>query len=866
MSQRFIARVRFLVPEPPPAQVTRQRLVDRLTAATEPTTLVVGAPGAGKTAVLGTWVTARRAPTAWLSCDPTDADPVRFWAAMAMALQRVVDGAGVDALKRLDEDGCETVDLAASLASDCEFAPDLAIVIDDFHHAGTTPAVFSTFVRSLPSGVRLILASRRDPSFPVGRLRVQGRLLELRDEDLRFTLDEAGELFANLGIALDAPDLGRLCDLTEGWAAGLQLAALSLATRPDASGLVDAFASSDRGVADFLVNEVIDAQPPEIADFLMQTSVLEAFDGSLCDAVTGRTDSGELLQRLHEAHLFVIALDRRAGWYRYHRLFAAFLQARLRAVSRLRFERVHATASRVLAEQGDLMNAVRHAMAADDVDAALQLVRQLAAANLDLEERQAGIDTVRAWLRMYGERYVELEPNILLECCLVLAATGAPDDVEVWLHRVEHGRSAPLTPADTAFLHAVWGLHVLHRGDPEAAIARVRQAQRLLRDHGAQHFWVAQSPIVECHAHLLLGDAAATQRAVEAARATWRTAPLVDTVRFPGFLAFAAVLAGELTEAERQAGLALDVARSAGLGEGNLAVVLPRLSKAAVAREHDDLAAAARELAIAEQIAVDARRQPTRFLCALERVRLAATQGNRGAALAMLAEARGIMPTATRPMTDQLDRFEARMAIDAGDGRGHELVEALLPSVGQQLLRARLAIEAGDHAAARVLLDEATAQCANRRLQIEHGLLRARATVPVDRNAALAVVDEVLRRAEPVGMVRAVLDGGPAIHALLEAVPTDARRARFAATVLDAAYHRAAPAGQNPPQRLVEPLSERELGVLRYLASRLTYAEMAGHLYISVNTLKSHVKAVYRKLGASTRAEAVQIARDRGLL
>ena len=828
-------------------------------------TLVVGSPGAGKTAVLTDWLTHHPGAVAWLSCDPTDADPIRFWSALAQAIQRVVPGAGGDALKHLEEHGDETADMAARLANDCEFAPDLVIVVDDFHHARPAPAVFSAFVRSLPAGVRLVLASRHDPSFPVGRLRVQGRLLELRDEDLRFSVGEAGELFANLGIEIVEDDLGRLCALTEGWAAGLQLAALSLAARPDADGLVQTFAASDRGVSDLLLNEVIDLQPPDVADFLMATSVLESFDATICDAVTGRDDSAEFLGRLHQNHLFVIALDRGAGWYRYHHLFSAFLQARLRATSRQRYRDAHADAARAFAAVGDSLTAVEHAMKADDVAGALDLLTGLLIETDDFESRLVAIDTVRAWLRHYGTQQTDADPNAVLVCCMVLTALGAAEEADGWLRRVDQ-RAGGLTTTESAFLTGLWGFLALHRGDPESAIDLLSKSQDIIGDDVGTHHWLSMVPAVVCHAHLLLGDSVATQDAIQQANHASFLPPFVEAVRLPGIRAWAAVVRGDLTEGAREADQVVELARSMKLDDRNVALVLPQLSLAAIARERDEVDAANVHVELALARARGSGRPPFIFMCALEQVRLALALGDRDRACELLERARSIMPAATGVVIDQVDRVEAFIAVASGDRRAGELVERLLPSLDETFLRVRLALADGDATTARQLLEAAGDATLTRRQRIEQELLLARAVAGRDRTAATTHLDIALRLAEPEGMVRIVLDEGPGVHALLDALPTDARLARFVAAVLDNAHRRAAPAGHGSRLALVEPLSERELGVLRYLASRLTYGEMAGHLFISVNTLKTHLKAVYRKLGASTRAEAVEIARRSGIL
>jgi LuxR family maltose regulon positive regulatory protein len=871
VTERFFASVRFEVPGPPPAEVGRQRLVDALIASPAPTTIVTGSPGAGKTAVLTAWVAQRSGPTVWLSCDPSDADPVRFWAALAHAVQRVLPDAGADALVRLDGAGRESPDTAASLAGDCAGVPGLAIVLDDFHHAGAAPGVFSTFVQALPGQARLVLASRQDPSFPIGRLRVQGRLFELRDADLRFDIDEAGQLLSNLGIDVDATDLARLCALTEGWAAGLQLAALSMATRPDVEALTQAFAESDRALADFLANEVIDAQPPDVATFLMETSVLETFDGALCDAVTGRDDSGELLERLHRSHLFLSTLDRRPGWYRYHHLFGAFLQARLRASSRQRLLRAHALASEALAGRGDLMGAVEHATDADDLDLAMDLMRRLIAAGDDVEARELGIDTARAWLRRYGDSRIDSDVHVLLECCIVLNALGVTEDADLWLRKVEQ-RAARLAAEDRALLRGIRAFHALHAGDPERALGLIEGALRDVSEEAmgdeksVAGFWLAQLPVAQCHAAMLMGDVGGVQRIVEQARRQAWSPAVIDAVRLPGCLAWAAAGAGELSEARRQAELAFDAARSMGLADENLGWVVPRLALAVVALEQDDLAEADRLSTQVAEEAVAARRPPIITLAMVARARVATALRRHEEALAHLDAAGAAMPASTRAITERLDLIRAGIALETADPRAAALVDGLRPGAERNLLEVRLALAAGDRQAATAILAERSGEAPTRRHSIELGLLTARALVASDRQAAAAEAEKALVLAEPVGMVRAVVDEGPEVHALIEGLPTDARLAHFVERVLRAARRMPAAPPTGPAADLVEPLSEREVEVLRYLASRLTNAEIAAELFISVNTLKSHVKAVYRKLGVSTRAEAVGVARRIGLL
>lgn len=596
----------------------------------------------------------------------------------------------------------------------------------------------------------------------------------------------------------------------------------------------------------------------------MQTSVLESFDAPLCDEVTTRQDSVELLRRLRETHLFVIELDRRAGWYRYHHLFAAFLRGRLRARSRERMRAAHASASRAYATRGDPMSAINHAMAAEDIGEAFELVRRQAIAEFDTDERLTAIDVLRAWLRQHGGRCLDVEPRLVLECCLILTALGSPDDIELWLQRVEDATPTPLELPSAALLEAVRGLYRLHRGDPVAALHGARAAQRILGEAVAQDPWVSRWPVLVCQAYQWLDDPAAVKGAVDEARRSSLPDPVLDAVRLPGFLAWAAIVEGDLPEAEHQAGLALADAESLGLAPSNFGLVLPRLSLAAVAREHGDMAEAARLGSAATDAAVAAQRPPTILLCLLEQARLELANDATDDALATLEAARRIMPAATRAVSDHIDRVAARIAVDTGHVWASDMIDGLMPTAPRLLLQARLALASDSNAAA--LLGGATDMMTTRRLRVEHGLLAARALVGVDRSRASEHLADTLRLAEPVGFQRTILDEGPDLYMLLEALPTDTGLEPYVASLLDAARHQTAAASERPAQPLIEPLSQRELMALRYLSSRLTYREIASELFISVNTLKSHVKAIYRKLGASTRAEAVQAARRIGLL
>ncbi len=318
------APAKFVVPRIPNATLARDALVTRLHGGSDSAlTLISAGPGSGKTALLAAWVSELGGPPRWLTCEPEHADASRFWGDLAHA----IGDSDFEILEAPDpRDRVQA--LVGVLAGT---GTPTVIVIDDFHNARPDPSDVMALVGSLPPDVRLVISTRVDPALPLARLRVQGRLLELRQADLRFTPAESEALLSGLGVLLSADDLALLHELTEGWTAGVQLAGLSLQAHPRPVDLLRSLAESDRSLVDFLMNEVIDLQPEVIRDFLLVSAELESFDATLCDGVRDDHDSAEILERVRAANLFLVQVDPDDVWYRYHHLFGQFLRARLRA-------------------------------------------------------------------------------------------------------------------------------------------------------------------------------------------------------------------------------------------------------------------------------------------------------------------------------------------------------------------------------------------------------------------------------------------------------------------------------------------------------------------------------------------------------
>jgi LuxR family maltose regulon positive regulatory protein len=856
----IVARTKFSIPHVPNATIHRQALVARLDAAADrPLSLVVAAPGSGKTALLTQWVEGVAGPVAWMSCDATDADVSSFWTNLATAIRSAWTDTGARAPEVAGD--ADHDQLAIGIANELG-ALDRhgAIVIDDFHLAGAEPAAMKSFVDALPPGVRLVVGSRCDPPFSVSRMRLQGRLLELRQADLRFSTAEVRELLTRWDVEVGDRELEQITVTTEGWTAAVHLAGLWLRAHHDPPGLLRGLLGSDRSLVDFLVNEVIDTQPPEIVEFLTVTAELGAFDAALCDAVLNRDDSTETLRRVDIANLFLVRLDGTGDWYRYHHLFAQFLRGRLHAAERGRAAVVHRAAAEEYERRGDLMSAVHHSLEASDADGALALLQSYVTTNWSLEDQMTGGAAARAWLRERGPAHLDRSPQSVIVSTILLNAIGHGDEATPWLRHLD-AREPDLDRETRFLLHGAWAFHLFQHGDPAAALDRAERAEAVLREHPVHNAWAEALPNVVIQGRMWLDDLDGADAAIDAMRDAAHP-PVVSQVRVPGLASQVQALRGELREAHRLASSALAVADELGLHGGNFGRADPHLTLALVAAERDHLEEAGAHLEHAMRAVEGGRRPLVEVLVHLQLALGAGARGDERAAMAAVEQARSLLPQAAVPVTARIDEVELRVALDRGDHRAAEaLQQRLPPSARGALLTARVRLAAGDHGGALDVLDAMAGQCSTRRLEVEHGMLSALAAAGTEHSRAHELLYRALARAEPVGFHTTFVAEGPPLWNLLESLPAHGRIADYIAQLLEAAQHVVAPSrdgAHDGRAGLVEPLSERELTVLRYLSSRLTSAEIAQELYVSVNTVRSHIKAIYRKLGVNSRRDAVE--------
>ncbi len=442
-----LLQTKLAIPRPRPGLVDRARLTEVLERADDAALVLVSAPaGFGKTTLLAS-AYGDAASVAWVSLDSRDGDTSRFWTYVLHALGAVSPGCAASALSLLEAAAGTLADVVASLVNELSVrTDDVTLVLDDYHLADT-PEVSESVALLLEHRapqLRLVLGTRADPALPLSRLRARGELVELRATDLRFTVAEAGDYLNEVhDLGLTASDVERLETRTEGWAAALQLAAVSLRGRDDSSGFIASFAGDDRFVVDFLADEVLDLQPGPLRRFLLDTSVLDRLSGPLCDAVAGPVDGmagGAVLELLERRNLLLVPLDDHRRWYRYHHLFADVLQVRLLAERPGDVPGLHGRASRWYEQAGDVEGAVRHAFAAGDVDRAADLIE---VATPDLRRRRAE-RVLRSWVPAVPPEVLARRPVLASNLVGALMASNVFDGVSQRLDAIESTLASPL--------------------------------------------------------------------------------------------------------------------------------------------------------------------------------------------------------------------------------------------------------------------------------------------------------------------------------------------------------------------------------------------------------------------------------------
>lgn len=562
-----------------PGLVDRPRLVRHLASGSGHALTLLSAPaGWGKTSLLGDWVRGTDETVAWLSLDEHDDDPNRFCSYLVAALRTVVPGIGERALRALGSGSHGLTEaVLPSLINDLEAAGErLVLVLDDYQviRGPDVHRAVEHVLRWAPPHLRLVIAGRSDPPLSIGRRRAAGELVEVRRPDLAFTDLEAGRLLTRgLGLDLSESDLTSLARRTEGWAAGLYLAGLSLRHRDDPTAFVQAFAGTDRYVLDYLGSEVLAAQPPATRRFMLETSILPRMSAELCVAVTGRPDSAAMLASVAATNGFLIAVDEQQEWYRYHRLLGELLRHELTLAEPDRPPELHRRAARWFEATGAVPEAVEHALAGSDVELAATLVGHHWTSYFN-----AGLlRTVEQWLEALPEGEVRADARLCLARAWTLLDRGRLEAVDTWITGCEQSATEPGVVRDAAVVRAVHRLKIGDVGTGHDA------ARRVLEIGGREPGFAAT--VAHCVLGMALfwrGEPAAATRALrEAMRLARATRNQLAEAYALGYLALAHLQEGALPDGRRVADVAVERAREPAVAE-HFVAALPHLALAAV--------------------------------------------------------------------------------------------------------------------------------------------------------------------------------------------------------------------------------------------------------------------------------------------
>jgi LuxR family transcriptional regulator, maltose regulon positive regulatory protein len=723
----------------------RETLLDALSAARRRKLTLLSAPaGWGKTTLLAQWALSASEDLrfGWLSLDRSDNDPVWFWMYVVAALQKVSPGVGTRAVELLAMGADPVQVVLPTLLNDLDkIVSPMVLILDDYHLVinRAVHEQLAFVIGRMPANLRLVLATRSDPLLPLARLRASGDLVEFRSDDLRFEAIEAARLLNDvLGLDLAEADIQLLHRRTEGWAAGLYLAALSLAGRRDAAAFIRSFAGDNRHIVDYLMAEVLDNQPPKLRDFLLHTSVLARLSGALCDAMLQTSGSASVLGEIERENLFVVPLDMSRRWYRYHHLFGELLRTELQRTEPDLVAGLHRRAAEWFEAEGLVDEAVRHLVAAGDIAASADLI----AADWVNEFNGGGLSTVSSWLDLLPDEFVRQDPRLCAARAWIALNVGQFDEARLWIDAFEAGSAADTDDRGShdAQLVALREVHAFKTGDVPAALEAARRAITLDFDDAQQ----ARSA-----ASCIYGAALYFSGSIDEARATFRRAVQLAEkigdrrrrIYALGYLALIAAESGQLQDAEHHIRRATGAGTESAGGEHFVNAIVPLAAATVLEMRGDSSAAAA---------AAD----------------LAVSLARNGA---------GIL----------------------------EVAKALL-------VRAKILEDLGDYEAAAASQNEAGA------------LLRGCADTDV--------AQMVLTGVQPSKAVAVVVSP------------------------------------RNQSDTAVDALTAKEHEVLRLLATRLSRREIGQRLYVSLNTVKTHQRALYRKLGVENRAAAVTRARELGLL
>jgi len=873
-----ILATKLYIPPLRPHVVIRPRLIERLNEGLHRKLTLIAAPaGFGKTTLVSAWMAGCDQQVAWLSLDKGDSDPTLFLTYLVAALQTIaptIGGGVLGALQSSQPPPTESI-LTALLNESTTIPDHFVLVLDDYHVIDAKPIdhALTYLVEHLPPQMHLVIATREDPQLPLARLRARGQLTELRATDLRFTPSEAAAFLNQvMGLNLSAQDIARLSTRTEGWIAGLQLAALSMQGHQDTASFIRSFTGSHHFVLDYLVEEVLGQQDARLQTFLLRTSILDRLCGSLCDAVL-LTPSGsgqETLEYIEHANLFLVPLDNERRWYRYHQLFADLLRQRLQSSTGDEVGDVtelHRRASVWYEDNGLEIEAFHHAIAANDIERAERLIE---GEGMPLQFRGAGAPVLN-WLESLPRTVLDARPSLWVTYASALLFGGRHTAVEQKLQAAEAALQS--TEPDDRIADLVGRIASMRatlaviQHDGETIITQSRRALEYLHPNNLPVRTATTWTLG--YAYQLQGDRVAASQAYTEVISIGKS--FGDSI----YTLAATINLGQLQEAGNQLSMAAESYRRslqlAGDPPQRMACEA-HLGLARVFYEWNDLEAAEQHgqqsAQLARQILVDSFAAYEVFVA-----RLKLAQGDVSGAATVLDEAEAFV---------RRHRFVFRMPDVAAAQvltllrQGHLAAAAHLAQTHDlPISQARVHLAQGDTSAALAVLLPWRRQVeakgwADERLKVM--VLQAVALhMNGDKDKAVQLLFDALTLAEPGGFIRLFVDEGLPMAHLLSEVADFGRMPGYTGKLLAVlkaeAQKREDTSSPSPPaQPFLEPLSPRELEVLHLMAAGLSNQEMCERLFVALDTVKGHNRKIFGKLQVQRRTEAVARARELGLL
>jgi len=912
---------KLYIPPVRPQLVSRQRLIEQLNSGIHRNLTLISAPaGFGKTTLIGEWLgtiqnnngkkNRSECRVAWLSLDNGDNDPTRFLSYFVTALSRVDGGdtaVGKGALGMLQSTQSPPAEsVLTTLINDlAAMTGKVIFVLDDYHLIDSQPVhdALSFFIENMPLQIHLVIATREDPLLPIPRLRARDQLTELRAADLRFTLSEVVDFLNRvMRLNLSMEDITSLETRTEGWIAGLQLAAISLQGKEDTTKLIRSFSGSHRLVLDYLVEEVLNQQTEEIQSFLLQTAILIRLTGPLCDALIGQRNSQLILETLDHSNLFIISLDNERHWYRYHHLFADLLLQRLQRTYPERISTLHRRASEWHEQNGFVDKAITHSLKAHDFERAADLVES---EWIPMNTSYRSI-TWLGWAKTLPDEVVRSRPVLSAAYGWALLDTGDLDaaelrfrDAERWLNILPNVNEQNEIPSNKTKVLDEEALRTLATsiangraylaqalGDVNGTVKYARQASNLLHDN--DYFERGLSDILPGFAYWADGNLDAAHEAVADAISNMRmTGKIPFIISFTSYLTDIMVVQGRLREVERTFLQLLEfVAEQGGLEVKESAVLHLGLSE--IYLEHGNMGAAKQYLQRGDELGEQPAFPPWYRHWIFAHYRMMEAQGNLNGMIEMLDEAdrfyyRHPIPD-VRPLKaliartwlaqEKLDEVQSwvsaqKLSIDGALGFIHEFEHITLARLLIAQYR-HLHIDNYIHDAMRLLgrLLKVAEESERMGSVIEILVLQALAyeaqgNIP----SAFVSLKRALTLAEPECYVRTFVGEGVPMNALLKKIKVEDRGLNDYIHKLLASFgEKDFQTSSSIAQPLIEPLSERELEILQLIAGGLSNQEIGAQLYLSLNTVKAHTRNIYGKLGVNSRMQAAARARTLGIL